>query len=206
MNEQGTEAWRLERAGKIGASSIGDLMARTKSGPSASRANLIARLVCERLTGTPQESYSNAAMNWGVEHEAEARSAYEDRCGAFVEQVGWVAHPAIDGAGCSPDGLVNDDGLVELKCPNTATHIETLLSGDIDRKYVLQMQWQMACTGRAWCDFASYDPRMPEHLRLFVKRIQRDEKVIADVAAEVLAALAEVQETVERLGALKAAA
>ena len=203
---QGSPEWLAARAGSIGASSVGDLMARTKSGASASRANLIARVVCERLTGQPQESYSNAAMAWGVEHEAAARDAYADRLGYFVEQAGLIVHPEIAGTHASPDGLVNDDGLVELKCPNTATHIETLLTADMDRKYLLQMQWQMACTGRQWCDFVSYDPRMPEHLRLFVRRFNRADKLIEEIAAEVRKALAEVEETVARLSNLKEAA
>lgn len=206
MNEQGSDAWKAERAGKIGASSIGDLMARTKSGYGASRANLIARLVCERLTGVPQDGYVSAAMSWGTEHEGEARAAYEARKGVFVEQTGWVPHPEIQGAGASPDGLVNDDGLVEIKAPNTATHIETLLSGKPDNRYRLQMQWQMEVCGRQWCDFVSYDPRMPEHLRLFVTRVERDGAAINEIRAEVLRALDEIQSTVAHLSNLKAAA
>jgi putative phage-type endonuclease len=206
VTDQGTDAWKLERCGKIGASSIGDLMAKTKSGPSASRTNLIARLVCERLTGAPQETYTSPAMAWGTEHEADARRAYEDRTGAFVEQTGWVPHPEIDGSGCSPDGLVGDDGLLELKCPATATHIETLLTCDVDRKYILQMQWQMATCGRQWCDFGSFDPRMPENLRLFVTRVKRDDALIAEITSEVRKALDEVATKVQQLSNIKEAA
>lgn len=199
MTIQGSPEWLTERLGKVTASRIADLMAKTKSGPSASRANYLAQLVAERLTGTVQESFTNGAMQWGTEHEPIARAAYEVRESVWVEQVGFVAHPDIAMAGASPDGLVGDDGLVEIKCPNTATHIDTLTTKKAPGKYVLQMQWQMACTGRAWCDFVSYDPRMPGHLALFVCRVKRDEAAIADIAKAVSEFLAEVESTIKKL-------
>lgn len=197
--EQQSAEWFAIRAGKATASRIADIMAKTKSGPSASRANYAAQLIAERLTGKPAESYSNGAMQWGNEQEPHARRAYENKMGAFVEQVGFVVHPTIPDAGASPDGLLNDDGLIEIKCPNTATHIETLLAGDVDRKYMLQMQWQMACAGRMYCDFVSFDPRMPEPMQLFIKRVPRDNAVIAGLQVEVQDFLAEVAATVAEL-------
>jgi putative phage-type endonuclease len=199
MNEQGTQEWLQERCGKVTASRIADLMARTKTGWGASRANYAAQLVAERLTGCVQPSFTNAAMIHGTETEPEARRAYEFFVDRDVQQIGFVPHPAIEMAGASPDGLVGDDGLLELKCPNTATHIETLLTGCIPDKYFKQMQFQMSCTGRAWCDFASYDNRLPERMRLFVSRVARDDAAIAEIEREVCAFIAEIDETVGKL-------
>ncbi len=198
---QGSDEWLLARCGKVTASRISDVMAKTKTGPSASRANYAAQLIAERLTGTVEPSYSNAAMQWGTDKEPEARAAYAFLHDADVVLVGFFDHPRIIHSGASPDGLVGTAGLVEIKCPNTATHIATLESGKPAGKYVLQMQWQMACTGREWCDFASYDPRLPENMRMFVQRIQRDDAQIAEIEREVAALLDEVAETVARLEA-----
>lgn len=196
---QGSDEWLKARVGKATASKIADIVAKTKSGPAASRTNYAAQLVAERLTGKPAESYTNAAMQWGTEHESAARDAYALKVGCFIEQVGFIDHPTVAMSGASPDGLVFDDGLVEIKCPNTATHIETLLGGEIDKKYLLQMQWQMACTGRAWCDFVSFDPRLPEEMRLHHRRVMRDDALIASLTVDVSDFLAEVAETVEQL-------
>lgn len=181
MREQGSDAWKLERLGKATASRVADLTAKTKTGWGASRANYAAQLIAERLTGYPQESYTNTAMQWGTATEPDAVAAYEFYHQAAVERVGFIDHPRIAMAGASPDGLIGSDGLVEVKCPNTATHIDTLLGGAVPPKYVPQMQFQMAVTGRAWCDFASFDPRMPEEMRLFVARVERDDKYIAEL-------------------------
>jgi len=197
--EQQSAEWFAARIGKVTASRVADVVARTKTGYGASRANYLAELVAERLSGTRAEGFTNAAMQWGTDQEPEARLAYEFRNDASVELVGFVPHPSIDMSGASPDGLVGDDGLLEIKCPNTATHIETLLTGEIPGKYVVQMQWQMACTGRAWCDFASFDPRMPEQMRLFVKRVQRDDGHIAGLEEEVRTFLFELDTTVRQL-------
>lgn len=201
MIEQGTPEWFAQRAGKVTASRVADVVAKTKTGWGASRANYLAQLVAERLTGNVEPTFTNAAMQWGTDKEPEAREAYEYRTGVFVDQVGMVGHPTIAMTGASPDGLVGSDGLVEIKCPNTATHIDTLLSGKVPAKYVTQMAWQMACTGRAWCDFVSFDPRMPEHMRLFVQRVDRDDTLIAELEREVAAFLAEVAKTVSDLSA-----
>jgi putative phage-type endonuclease len=201
MFEQGSAEWLQERCGKVTASRIADLMARTKSGWGASRANYASQLICERLTGCVAPSFTNAAMIHGTETEPEARRAYEFFVDRDVQQVGFVPHPTIEMAGASPDGLVGEDGLLELKCPNTATHIETLLLGEIPDKYMKQMQFQMACTGREWCDFASYDNRLPERMRLFVKRFTRSTIHIKEIEAEVEVFLAEIDETVAQLRA-----
>ncbi len=199
MVEQGTAEWLALRAGKVTASRVADVIAKTKTGPGASRANYMAELIAERLTGEPAEKFVNAAMAWGTEKEPEARALYEFLTDAEVTQVGFVPHPSISDSGASPDGLVGTDGMVEIKCPNTATHIETLLGQVVPAKYITQMQWQMACTGRLWCDFASYDPRMPDSMRLFVKRIERDDQFIEATSQEVIAFLEELAEKEQAL-------
>lgn len=188
--QQGTDEWFAARLGKVTASRAADVM--TKKG-SAARANLSAQLVLERLTNTKGESFSSAAMQWGVDQEPFARAAYEAHSGVWVDTVGFVQHPTIERAGASPDGLVGHDGLVEIKCPNTATMIDTLLTGKVPGNYATQMQMQMACTGRAWCDYAVFDSRMPVKAQLFVKRVQRDQKFIDDLNKEIIAFLAEVE-------------
>lgn len=196
---QSTQEWLMERAGCLTASAIADMLAKTKTSESASRANLRARLVAERLTGLPQESFSSPAMKWGNEQEPFARAAYEIKSGNLVDQVGLVMHPSIQFAGASPDGLIDDCGLVEIKCPNTATHIEYLLSGAPPKKYHPQMLWQMECTGRQWCDFVSFDPRMPESMQLFVARFERDDAALGEIRKEAIAFLSEVDDLIEQL-------
>lgn len=190
---QGSDEWKAARLGRLTASRVAEAMAKTKTGWGASRANIRAELVCERLTETAGDSYMNAAMQWGVDHEPDARDAYEFFRDCDVELVGFVDHPRIAMSGASPDGLVGKDGLVEFKCPNTATHIETLLGATPPDKYVKQVLWQMACTGRKWCDLASFDPRMPEGMRLHIQRIERDDKVIAQLETDAELFLAEVE-------------
>ena len=197
--EQRTDEWFSARAGKVTASRVADLMAKTKSGYSASRDNYMAQLIVERFTGGKAESFTNAAMAWGNEQEPFARAAYEARLGLFVDEVGFVPHPTIDGAGASPDGLVEDDGLVEIKCPNTATMIDVLINETVARKYYMQMQMQMACTERQWCDYVVFDPRMPESAQLFVKRINRDDKFIAEMESEIIKFLIELGAKFETL-------
>ena len=192
MIEQGSGEWLRERCGKVTASRIADIVAKTKNGPSASRGNYMAQLIAERLTGSVSESYVSPAMEHGTATEDEAVAAYEFYSGLMVERVGFVPHPTIAMTGASPDRLVAAAGLVEVKCPNTATHIETLLGRSVPGKYVHQMQWQMACTEREWCDFVSYDPRLPEELRLFVKRVERDGFAIVELQAAVKDFLADL--------------
>jgi putative phage-type endonuclease len=190
MIEQGSAEWKALRLGKATASRISDVVAKTKTGWGASRANYMAELIAERLTGNAAEGFMNAAMAWGTEKEPEALAAYEFLTNVEIQRVAFVPHPAIAMSGASPDGLAGD-GLVEVKCPNTATHLETLLAGAVPTKYITQMQWQMACTGRPWCDFCSYDPRLPEEMRLFVRRVQRDNTMIADLEIAVSVFLTE---------------
>lgn len=196
---QGSPEWLAMRLGKVTASRVADVIAKTKSGPSASRAKYASELIVERLTGSSPERFSSAAMAWGTEMEPEARRAYEFFRDADVSQVAFVVHPTIADAGASPDGLVNDDGLLEIKCPETHTHIETLINQSVPTKYVTQMMWQMACTGRKWCDFVSYDPRMSESMRFFCQRVERDEATIAELEREVIVFLNEVRERVDTL-------
>lgn len=196
---QGSPEWHALRVGKATASRIADIVAKTKTGYSASRANYAAELLTERLTGQPAPSYKSDAMRWGSEHEADARTAYEWRSNCEIVPIGFVHHPAIHDSGASPDGLVGDDGMVEFKCPNTATHIETLLGGSIAGAYITQVQWQMACTGRQWCDWASFDPRVPERMRLFVQRVKRDQEHIMVLEKEVRVFLAEIKAKVDEL-------
>ena len=199
--EQRTEEWFAARCGKVTASRVADIIAKTKTGASASRENYLAQLVCERLTGKPAESYSNAAMSWGTEQEEFARAAYEARMDILVTEVGFVDHPWIVMSGASPDGLASE-GMVEIKCPNTATMIETLLSQKVPGKYITQMQFQMACTGRKWCDYVSFDPRMPAKAQMFVRRVDRDDEYIAEIEAEIVKFLAEVESQVQKLNAI----
>lgn len=196
---QGTAAWLQERAGFATASRLADVMAKIKTGEAASRANYRAELVAQRLTGQVQESFTNAAMTHGTETEPFARAAYEIKFGTIVNECGFIHHPVIEWSGASPDGLIDQDGLIEIKCPNTATHIDYLLKGVVPAKYQPQMLWQMACTGRQWCDFASYDPRMPKELQLFVVRFERDDEKIKEAEIAVIEFLNEVQQTVEAL-------
>lgn len=206
MIEQGSADWFAQRCGKATASRVADIVAKTKTGYSASRANYCAQLVVERMTGVVAESYTNAAMQHGIDTEPEARDAYCFYQNATVKLAEFVLHPSINMAGASPDGYVGEDGLVEIKCPQTAGHIETLLGRAVPGKYVIQIQWQLACTGRKWADFVSYDPRMPEHLKLFVQRVHRDDEYIAVLEEEVIKFLTEVEDKVAALNALQEAA
>ena len=199
MIEQGSPEWFAQRLGKVTASRVADVIAKTKTGYSASRDNYMAQLVCERLTNTVAESFTNSAMQWGTDTEPFARAAYEAQAGVMVDEVAMLPHPTIEMAGASPDGLVGDDGQIEIKCPNTSTMIETLLTQKVPQKYITQMQWQMACTGRAWCDFVSFDPRMPTYLQMWVCRVNRDDVYIKLLEDEVVTFLAEVQSKVTHL-------
>ena len=199
---QGSQEWLHARLGKVTASRVADIVARTKTGFSASRATYRAQLVCERLTGLPQDSFSSPAMDWGREQEANARAAYEFETSRTVDLVGFVQHPSYSMAGASPDGLIGQDGLIEIKCPQTSTHIETLLGKAVPGRYVAQMQWQMACTGRQWCDFVSYDPRLPGPLQLAIYRMERDPAHIEDLNRAVGEFLAEVESIIEQLGGI----
>ena len=191
--EQGSDAWHQLRLGKVTASRVADILAKTKTGPSASRQNYLIELALQRTTGIIVESYSNAAMEWGVQNEQNARVLYEITTNNFVDTVAFVDHPSISWFGCSPDGLVSDGGLMEIKCPNSTTHWEYFKSNKPPQKYVIQMQAQMACTGRDWCDFVSFDPRMPERSQLLVVRVDRDNAFIAEMEEQIKQFLSEVE-------------
>lgn len=198
--EQGTEEWKLARLGHVSASNIAAVMSKGKEGSeSAIRRAYKIKLIAERLTGKPQESYKNAAMEWGNEQEPFARMAYEARMNVLVEKTGFWKHPYKDWVGVSPDGLVGDDGLIEIKCPNTTTHLEYIFDDVVPTEYRKQIQMQLWVTGRQWCDFVSYDPRMPEKNQLFVIRYKRDDKLIATMQEDVAKFLNEVQAIIDKL-------
>lgn len=198
---QGSAEWLASRAGKVTASRLEDVLAKIKSGEAAARRDYRAQIVAEILTGRPQEDgYINAEMQWGLDNEILASGAYQVAKDIDVDPVGLVLHPTIDRAAASPDGLAGV-GLVEIKCPKTATHLQYLLAGEVPTKYLPQMQWQLACTERPWCDFVSYDPRLPDELQLFVVRLERDNARIKEMEAEVLKFLFEVDATLKALKA-----
>ena len=205
--EQRSAEWFAARLGKVTASRINDVMDKLKSGSEkATRKNYRAQVLCERLTGQKEDSFCNAAMQWGIDNEDPARECYEFLTGLPVSEVGLVDHPSIPMAAASPDGLVNASGLVEIKCPNTANHIEWMLAGVVPAQHIKQIQFQLACTDRKWCDFISYDPRLPEELQLFVVRLERDDELIAEIEESVIKFNAEVDETLEKLTKIREAA
>jgi putative phage-type endonuclease len=191
--QQGTPEWHQLRLGKVTASRVADILAKTKSGPSASRGNYLIELALQRVTKTIEESYQNEAMQWGTQTEPQARVAYEVKTGNFVDQIAFIDHPTIVGFGCSPDGLVGNDGLIEIKCPNSATHWSYIKANEPPNKYVIQMQAQMAVTGAKWCDFVSFDPRMPERSQLLIVHVPRDPEFILFMEAEIKQFLSEVE-------------
>jgi putative phage-type endonuclease len=196
--EQRTDDWFAARLGKVTASRVADVIAKTKTGYGAGRANYMADLVVERLTGQKASSFTNAAMEWGTEQEPNAKAAYAAKTGILVEDVGFIDHPTVAMSGASPDGFA-EEGLVEIKCPNTATHLEYIFDGKPPQKYITQMQWQMACAGKPWCDFVSYDPRLPERLQLLVVRVPRDDDYIKMLEQEVTTFLQELDDKLNKL-------
>lgn len=193
---QGTDAWHQLRLGRVTASRVADIMAKTKTGVSASRQNYLIELALQRVTGTIEPTYTNDAMAWGTATEPQARVAYEVKTGNFVDQIAFVNHPTIEWFGASPDALIGNDGLIEIKCPNSATHWATIKDGKPPTKYIIQMQTQMAVTNRQWCDFVSFDPRMPERSQLFICRVERDKTMIDEIESEVIKFLSEVESEV----------
>ncbi len=198
--QQGTDEWRQARAGKITASRIVDMLAKPKVAGEGMRANYAADLVCERLTGKAMpEGFKSDAMSRGTEVEPLARSAYEWVTDSEVKEVGFVIHPRLEFSGCSPDGLVGLDGLVQIKCPLPAEHLRTLMGKEINRAYILQMQWEMACTRREWCDFVSFHPNWPANLQLHVIRVHRNDDTIAEIELAARLFDNEINATVEKL-------
>lgn len=200
--EQRSPQWYSHRLGKATASRMADLTAQLKSGGyGASRARYAGELISERLTGQVANGYISAEMQWGIDQEPNARSAYEFRSDHSVKLVGFIDHPRIAMSGASTDGLIGKRGLVSFKCPLTSTHIETLLGASIDGKYIKQMQWEMACADRDWCDFVSFDPRMPQQMQLSIQRVKRDDKMIAELERETEIFLAEIYDKITALRA-----
>lgn len=197
--EQGSPEWHAARCGKVTASRVCDIVRKTKSGVSASRNTYMGELTAERLTGRVADSFKSKAMEWGNATEDQARNWYAFLNDVQPVAVGCIVHETIPMALASPDRLVGDDGLLEIKCPNTATHIATLRGEPVDPDYVKQMQWQMACSGRAWCDFVSYDPRMPEDMRYHCVRVYRDNALIAELETAVVKFIAELDASVADL-------
>ncbi|NTU49483.1 MAG: YqaJ viral recombinase family protein [Desulfobulbaceae bacterium] len=202
---QGSALWHEARCGSIGATAINDIMSTGKGGAeSAGRKNYRAAKVCERLTGLTAENYVNAAMQRGTDLEPMARDAYSFLKGVEVAQVGLIKHPRLSFSHASPDGLIGDDGMIEIKVPSPANHIEYLLAGEVPSIYVKQLQWQMACTGRKWNDFCSYCPELPEEMQLFIKRLDRDDKLIAEMESAVFSFNDSVEQMIAELKAIKA--
>ena len=199
--EQGSQAWFECRLGCVTSSRVADAISKLKrkEGESAARRNLRYEILCELLTKKPSEHYVSRYMEEGKENEPLARTAYELQKDVIVEQVGFVYHDRIKMAGASPDGLVGDDGLIEIKCPKTSTHLEYLINAVVPEEYKPQMYWQMACTDRQWCDFVSYDPRLPEDLQLLVVRLPRDNERIAEMEKAVEEFLFEVDQMLNSL-------
>jgi putative phage-type endonuclease len=194
--EQRSEAWFKARLGKVTASKIHDIMIKTKTGESTYKTKYRLQLVTERLTGKVVPVFMNNAMAHGVEYEDEAKLEYANRnkllVGTDLTDVGMIDHPSIDWSGASPDGMVGNEGLIEIKCPQPITHTTTIETGEINKRYIHQMQWQMSCTGRQWCDFVSYHPDFPDDLKLFVKRVPRDNELIARLEEAVSTFVQEV--------------
>lgn len=197
--KQGTDEWMNFRLGKVTASRVADVMATTKSGTAASRKNYMMELLCQRLTGKFEQVFVSAAMQRGTEKEPLARSSYEVYQGVLTVEVGCFEHPKIIGFIASPDALVGEDGLLEIKSPNTATHIDFLRTGKPDGRYVWQMMAQMSCTGRNWCDFVSFDDRLPENLQYRKVRVMRDDSVIKKMESEIESFLVELETLIEEL-------
>jgi len=207
MIEQRTDEWFQQRLGKVTASRISDVIAKTKTGVSTSRQNYLIQLVSERLTGKKGDSFVNQAMLDGIEREGLARELYMQTRGVSVTEVGFFDHPIIKNSGASPDGAVNAEedgkyaGLIEIKCPIETTHTNTLMSKSVPSKYIPQIQWQMASVSPnvKWCDFISYNPNFPDTMQLFVARVERDNDYIAELEAEVIKFLDEVDQTILKL-------
>ena len=179
---------------------MADITAKLRNGaPGASRATLMGVKIVERLTGEPGPNFVSTSMQWGIDNEPLAIAAYQFENMTRVERVGFIDHPKIAFAGASPDGLVEAAGLVEVKCPDSMRHVECLLGAPIPERYGLQMQWQMACTGKLWCDYVSFDPRLPPPMRLRIKRMQRHDGTIKALEHEVAMFVAEVDSRVDQL-------
>lgn len=200
MIAQGTPEWFAQRLGHVTASRMSDVLAKGKAGEAVTRQKYRMQIIAERISGRVAESFTSAAMEWGTEHEPLARIRYEADTGYFVDEAEFCFHPTIKWLGASPDGVINGvSGLIEIKCPNTQTHLGYRLDNKPPAAYINQMQCQMWVTGATYCDFVSYDPRVPEHLQLFVSRLQRDNDLIAKMEIETIKFLGEVDDAIKQL-------
>ena len=200
--EQYSAEWWAARCGKVTASRIGDLMARTKKGWGAARGHYLAEKVAERITGKPRDRRKVASLDHRLELEPDARAAYEFYSDNVVELAGFIEHPRIPDAGASPDGLIRPNGGLEIKCPDEEAHIQILTAQAIDSDYLYQMQFNIACANADWWDFASFNPNMPEELKLYVRRVERDDDMIGDIENSVIEFLAEVELKVSQVRGL----
>ena len=200
MIAQGTPEWFAQRLGHVTASRMSDVLAKGKAGEAVTRQKYRMQIIAERISGRVAESFTSAAMEWGVEQEKFARIRYEADTGYFVDEAEFCNHPTIKWLGASPDGTISGvSGLIEIKCPNTQTHLGYRLDNKPPAAYINQMQCQMWVTGADWCDFVSYDPRVPEHLQLFISRLQRDNDLIAKMEIETIKFLSEVDDAIKQL-------
>ena len=196
--EQGSPEWFAARLGNATASRIADVIARTRTGYGAPRSKYAIELSVERMTQQPIDQFVSKDMHWGMDWEPTARERYSDVAGATVKECGMIPHPTIANSGASPDGLVGRVGLLEIKCPRTTTMVDTVLSGEIPERYQAQMNWQLACTKRKWCDFVMFDPRLPKSSQIWIKRHHRNDEVIAKLEDEVAGFLIEVEAMTSR--------
>ena len=199
MLQQGSDEWRQARCGSVGASDAPRVVRRTKTGYSADRDSLMAAKRLERLTGVPVEIPKTFAMLQGTAREPEGRLLYSIVRNVEVEEVGLVPHPFVKGSHASPDGYVGGTGLIEIKCPLPAAHFDTLDNETISNDHMVQMQWQMACTGRVWCDYVSFNPDFPPAMQLWIKRVPQDAKLIGELEREIMTFVKELEAKVVRL-------
>ena len=199
MLQQGSDEWRQARCGSVGASDAPRVVRRTKTGYSADRESLMAEKVLERLTGVPVEIFKTQAMLQGTAREPEARMLYEVVRGAEVEEVGLIPHPLIKGSHASPDGYVGTNGLIEIKAPMPAAHLNTLLTKTISEAHIVQMQWQMSCTGRHWCDYISFSSDFPPAMQLWISRVERNPRLIGELESEITQFIRELEAKIAKL-------
>lgn len=201
---QRSEGWFADRCGKVTASRIKDIDAKPVKGKKYNALTLT--ILSERITGVQEETPTSKVMQWGIDQEENAIAAYENETGNFVKGTGLIDHPVIKLSGASPDGLVNLNGQIEVKCPSIATHLNTLLTKEIPVEHIPQITWQLACTRRKWCDFVSYDPRLPEHLQLVVIRVNAEDLDIAGIEQSVIRFNQKIDQIIAELNPVEVAA
>ena len=201
---QRSEDWHADRCGKVTASRVKDISAKPKTGKAYNALTLT--ILTERLTGVQEETPTTGPMQWGIDQEVHAITAYENETGNFVVGTGLVDHPAIKMSGASPDGLVDQDGQLEVKCPNSQTHLNTVLTKEVPGEYIPQITWQLACTRRKWCDFVSYDPRLSEYLQLVIIRVFAKDLDIAGIEQSVIKFNQKIDQIVAELNPKEVAA